>query len=441
MTDSVAVFPPGYRLSDSQTGAPIIGATILFYDAGTTNPKSVFSDAALTASLGTSVTTDSLGCPTSDGTTKTDVYVNTSPYKVVVKDASGVVIETKDNRPGAVVSASSVDVSVTATFPVATKSLGYTVLAADQNTLFKVNCSSGDVTLTLPSAVDVGNGFRIGVQHAGSANQAIVVVKSGSGQTISEGTKTYGGASFALAFNGEDCEIVSDGGNWQVKSHTLPFVKIAQGIIPVVSRLATSPASPQAGDIYLLTGVGGSFSTFTTGDLAMYTGAGYVNFTPPSNCGWRAWVQGESLYYSFIASAWAVETGVAAQPGTFKAATQAVQETATANDTAVTPGTQGNHPSAPKVWGKATVSAGVPTLAASYNMTSITDTGTGQLGVTIATDFSSANWAASAAVEDDQRGVTINGQLAGSVTIFDRKMSDFSFADPTSWHWSGLGDQ
>jgi Protein of unknown function (DUF2793) len=443
MTDSVAVFIPGYRLTDSATGAPIVGATIAFYDAGTTNPKTVYSDSTLLTAIGTSVITDALGCPTSDGSTKTDVFVGTSPYKVVISNASAVVIETKDNRPGAVVSASSVNTAVTALFPVVTKSLNYTVLQADQNTTFKVNCTSGDVTLTLPSAVAgavtaTGNvsaaGWKIKVAHAGTANQVLLVVASGSGQTISEGSKSFGGG-YALAVNGEDIEIASDGGNWLVSSHTAPFVKLAQGVIPITSRLATSPGSPVQGALYILTGTGGSWSTFSSSDIAQYTGVGWINFTPYTDCGWIAYNAADDRNYQFVNSAWV------AQPLSTPA-TQTTMEAATAG-TPVTADMQQFHPSAPKVWGQVTVSGGTPTMNGSYNMTSITDAGVGLLTITIATDFSSAAWAAAASIVDTtvQQTIRLSTQSAGATQAACEAVSGGSLRDPGGYFWSGMGDQ
>jgi hypothetical protein len=444
--DSTYVFAPGERLTDDSTGAPIIGATIEFYDAGTTTPKTVYATADLDqgdnpAPLGTSVVTDSLGYPTSDGSSRTLIYVGTQNYKLVVKDADGNTIVTHDNIPGAVVSASSLDVSVTSTFPVATKSLDYTVTSDDQNTTFVVNCSSGDVALTLPSATDddIPNGWKIKVQHAGSGNQAIVKVKSGSGQNIYEGTKTHGGGSFALALNGEDCEITADGGNWRVTGHTAPFIKLAQGIIPVTDRVSTSPGSPQAGAIYLLTGVGGDFSTFNIGDIAQYTGAGWVNWTPYTDCGWIAFVQDENLYYEYQDSAWVAQTATATFAGRIKLATQAVMETGTANDSAVTPGTQIFHPSACKAWGKA---SGGASIQGSYNVSSATNGGTGKITFSIATDFSSGNWGASASMDvsggvDD---IYITGQSSSALTINSRE-NDGTFLNPDSYHFTGFGDQ
>lgn len=441
MTDSVFVFAPGERLTDDLTGAPISGATIFFYDAGTTDTKTVYADADLSASIGTSVVTDSLGYPTSDGSTRTLIYVGTAPYKLVIKDADSNTIATHDNIPGAVVSASSVDVSVTAAFPIVTKSLDYTVVAADQNTTFLINCSSGDVTLTLPSATDnnIPNGWKIKVQHAGSANQAIVVVKSGSGQTINEGTKTYGNGSIALALNGEDCEITADGGNWRVSSHTSPFIKMAQGIIPVADRASTSPGSPAQGSFYLLTGTGGSFSTFSAGDIVQRTGTGWINFTPYTDCGWIVFVQDENLYYEYQDSAWVSQAATTSFAGRLKVANQSAMETGTANDTAVTPGTAQYHPSSAKWWGMTT---GASTLSASYGMTSITNNGAGDETATLSTVFSSATWCAQFSIRDNSRSdLRISAIAAGSLRTQVNDGTDGSAHTPQNYFWCGFGDQ
>jgi len=451
MTDSTYVLPPGERITDDSTGAPISGARLYFYDAQTLEPKTVYADADLTASLGTSVVCDSLGYPCTNGGlgARTLIYVGTDRYKTIIKDASGNTIVTHDDIPGAAVSASSSDVAVTASFPVVTKSLNYTVVKDDQNSLFKINCSSGDVTLTLPSAVAMGNGWCIRVQHAGSANQAILATVSS--QLISEGSKSFS-TGYALALNGEDIELRSDGGNWNVVSHTSPFVKVAQGIIPITDRLSAPPGSPQHGALYLLTASpSGAWSTFSQHDIVQYHGgsSAWVNFTPYTDCGWVAYVQDENLYYRFMDSAWVVETATTSIPGTIKTATQAVQETSTATDTAVTPATQQFHPSAAKCWLKSTVSTGTPAVSASYNITSITDTGQGDLTVTIATDFSGSHWSCEMScqgpVNSQGRAVWIPdfGQAGGTVEIICYTLGSSSpvASDPTCWYFAGFGDQ
>ena len=440
MTDSTYVFPPGERITDDSTGAPISGATIYFYDAQTTNPKTVYADADLTASLGTSVVTDSQGYPTSNGITRTLIYVGTEPYKLVIKDADANTIATHDNIPGAVVSASSSDVAVTASFPVVTKSLNYTVVKDDQNSLFKINCSSGDVTLTLPSAVAMGNGWCIRVQHAGSANQAILATVSS--QLISEGSKSFS-TGYALALNGEDIELRSDGGNWNVVSHTSPFIKVAQGIIPITDRLSAPPVSPQHGAFYLLTASpSGAWSTFSQHDIVQYHGgsAAWVNFTPYTDCGWVAYVADENITYQFIDSAWVASTATNSFAGRLKTATQAVQETATATDTAVTPATQHYHPGHPKCWGIANSSA---TIQASYGVSSMTNVGTGQVTWNLSTAFSSAAWAfvASHMGAIDLGSDATVGMTSGSATQSTRKIGDGTLMNPGAWYFSGLGDQ
>jgi hypothetical protein len=72
------------------------------------------------------------------------------------------------------------------------------------------------------------------------------------------------------------------------------------------------------------------------------------------------------------------------------AAAQADQEAASSAGKLVTPSVQHFHPSASKCWLKCDNAGNVN---ASYNITSITDTGTGQVTVTVATDFSSAHYA------------------------------------------------
>ena len=96
---------------------------------------------------------------------------------------------------------------------------------------------------------------------------------------------------------------------------------------------------------------------------------------------------------AYSSSALSVGAASDSATGVIEIAVQSEMETATSTTLAVTPGRQHFHPGHPKVWGYATVSGGTPTLETSYNLTSITDTGTGQLTATIATDFSDAEWA------------------------------------------------
>jgi hypothetical protein len=160
---------------------------------------------------------------------------------------------------------------------------------------------------------------------------------------------------------------------------------------------------------------------------------------------------GESLVYNRAGTWLHYDTNGALYPNIGVAATQSDQETATATTKYVAPGTQHYHPSACKCWGKTTVSGGTPTLAVSYNTTSITDTATDQLTVTIANDFSSANYSCNVSLEAQTttlsatttslavfiRNATL---LAGSFIIQACEFDVGNATDPSSWHWCCFGD-
>lgn len=134
-------------------------------------------------------------------------------------------------------------------------------------------------------------------------------------------------------------------------------------------------------------------------------------------------------------------------------ASQAEMEAGSSTSVVVTPGRQHFHPGHPKCWGKTTVSGGTPTLQNSYNITSITDTATGRLTWTIATDFSSANWAFLGSVERANTTTTVANarddclrnatQAAGALEheCWDKAATNNALADPASWFMCGLGDQ
>ena len=434
MTDSVAVFSPGDRLTDNATAAEMSGAVAYFYDAGTTNPKTVYADKDLTVALGTSVTADALGYPTSDGSTKTLVYTGTSSYKVVIKDSDGNTIVTHDNVKGAVATVETSDASVVSTTPVVTKSLDYTVLDADQSTVFVGNCSSADVTFTLPSAVTVGDGWFIDIQHAGSANQ--VLIASVSSQTISSGATDYS-TVMVLARSGESVRVVSDGGNWRVTSHSPPHIKNAQGIIAVTDRLTAPPGSEVNGDIYLISGTpSGAWSSFSDGDLVQYTSSAWVRFAPAE--GWRVWVSDEDIGYTYDGTSWLSDAASDARAGMVEKATSA-EVIAETGDRYADAAALKYHPGVAKFW----VNGSGTTIAASYNVTSIVQ---GSLfTVTIENDFASEAWCCVASCceagvdSSSTRSLVIESQTSGSVTLRWKPGSSSSMS-PSAWNVCGFGD-
>jgi len=137
-------------------------------------------------------------------------------------------------------------------------------------------------------------------------------------------------------------------------------------------------------------------------------------------------------------------------PSVGNAATQAEMEAGTATTKYVTPQGVNWHPGACKAWLKSGVAADI---LASWNITSLTDTGTGVMAITIATDFSSVNYCALVSVEAPAttwavantrechiRSATL---AAGTVSVdcIDNTATTSLVKDPTTWHVAMYGDQ
>lgn len=131
-------------------------------------------------------------------------------------------------------------------------------------------------------------------------------------------------------------------------------------------------------------------------------------------------------------------------PGLIEIASVAEMEAASDTTRAVTPGYQHRHPSAAKFWCNVT-GGGTPALQSSYNVTSIADTGTGRMTVTIGTDFSSGNWACSlttftTTTTGDEGIPNIDSKAAGTVEAGNRIVTP-AFADPNvGYDLVGFGD-
>ncbi len=124
------------------------------------------------------------------------------------------------------------------------------------------------------------------------------------------------------------------------------------------------------------------------------------------------------------------------------AASQAEQETGTSNTVFVTPGRTQYHPGVAKFWCKGDFAGNI---AVSHNVTSISDDNTGEFTITIATDFSSADYVVAPGVEGgDNTSSSIHvitaSQAAGSVS-FTVMSGGTAPADAVNWYVVSFGDQ
>jgi hypothetical protein len=85
-------FHPGVQFFTND-GKVLANGSLSFYDSGTTNPRSTYSDPEMTTPNPASVTLDGAGRPS------VDIWGDGS-YRVVLKDAGGVTLVTMDNVSG-----------------------------------------------------------------------------------------------------------------------------------------------------------------------------------------------------------------------------------------------------------------------------------------------------------------------------------------------------
>lgn len=245
-------------------------------------------------------------------------------------------------------------------------------------------------------------------------------------------------------------DLTLAGGSWTVGNTGLHLLDTDAS-----HDLIVKPGSNITADRTLTLTTGDSDRTLSlTGNLTLAT-TGDRTLTVTTGAADRAVTLSGDLTVSATASISGTSSGT--NTGDQAVAAQADQEAAASTSLIVTPGRQQFHPSAAKCWAYITVSAGTPnstlTSANSYNITSITDTATGQLTITIGTDFSSTSWCAVVAVERASTTLTVanlrnvairNGQQAAGATLvecWDDTATTALQVDPAAWHFVGFGDQ
>jgi hypothetical protein len=124
---------------------------------------------------------------------------------------------------------------------------------------------------------------------------------------------------------------------------------------------------------------------------------------------------------------------------TVTAATQSDMETATSITTAVTPKVQHFHPGHPKGWCLASVTG---TAVSSYNVTSVSDVGVGDVTVNWTLVFSSANVCYVASIKTDSNYIVAvaNVTTDGSTVRLSCKDTSAVVQDPNQWMVTAFGD-
>lgn len=319
MPDSGIVFTPAGRIVDV-AGATVPGGTIEFYSAGTSAPKAVYSDRGLTTSLGATVYLDSGGHPVSSqgSSTKVLVYTGSALIKMIVKDANGTTLATYDNVQCAIDTSTFGTGTGTggAVASVVSRTSDYTIVDADDAKLFNCDPTGGEFTLTLPSAATVGDGYEIGIRHAGTTTTNVVKVASVSNQTIAlDGSSMV---ATALTGGGEELWLTSNGGGWVGTAHTPPKIVGNVSFFTLEDRRISPPTSPVTGGYYLINGTPtGAWSAFAANDIVRADGqSNWVRWSPVEDCGWLAYLKDENITLQYTGTSWLDWSNVAGPTAT-----------------------------------------------------------------------------------------------------------------------------
>ncbi|MBO6549126.1 MAG: tail fiber protein [Rhizobiales bacterium] len=197
-----------------ENGKPIVGAKAYFYKTGTLQYLTVYRDALFaTAHDPENITSDARG-------EFPPIFIKDETYKCEVRDANDVVISgPHDNLTGQVDLTDIVSSKELYNTPVREIQTNYTasINDAQKNAFLNSKPISDNITIELPSAAEVGNGYGLTVRSAYSSEYKITVVpKPASSETIDE-------AEFIdiTTFN-EQVRFTSDGANWIAAKYIVP---------------------------------------------------------------------------------------------------------------------------------------------------------------------------------------------------------------------------
>lgn len=227
-------FPPGFRVTDTNDD-PVASAKLYFYDAGTTDDRTVYQDDALSTPHEQPVVCGSDGLVPA-------IYVPTGTYRVVGKTSAGVAISgfDYDDISGPIDTAALTTTEAEPLTEINAKTATETISATLIGEMINANPTGGTFTLTLPAAT-AGNGKNLKIKHSGTANSVIV----------DGGASTIDGLNSVVLTNPRDAlTFVSDGADWHIDTAP-PAVPLPQGYASLASGTPriTSDLSAQ-GTIY-----------------------------------------------------------------------------------------------------------------------------------------------------------------------------------------------
>lgn len=298
---------------------------------------------------------------------------------------------------------------------------------------------SVDITgLTEDTTPDTSNDYVITYDASATANKKVKLTNLGSGS----------GTSFTVAVS-QASHGFSVGNlvylNGSTYTKAIATSAAAAEVVGIVSAVAnTNNFTLQFGG--RVTGLSG----LTAGTVYFLSpsSAGDATSTEPSTAG-----QVSKPVYLADSTTTAILTvesrgSIISTAGVLSEATQSDMETGTSTSTYVSPAKAQYHPSAAKAWARITYSGGTPSVSLGYNVSSLTDTGTGIVTVNFTTAFSGTTYAIIASGVKENAGNSVLAAFHAAVArttsaaaIAFNNRSDNTFLDPTESSVSFFGDQ
>lgn len=293
----------------------------------------------------------------------------------------------------------------------------------------------------LPSGFPVVTGTTISSTSENTMNstveQSFETCMTIDGQTVPTANIPLGG--FRITNLGNASAVTDAARVSQVQNQSYSTLSSVSGTNTVTASASPTPAAIANGQVFrgIAAGTNTGATTLNISSLGAY----------PIKYGGAALAGGEILInqpFEVMADTSASCMHLLGAPraasdtatGTVEMAVQTEMEAGSSTTTAVSPGRQQFHPSAAKGWAQVGTSGAA---AVSYNVTSITDSGTGQFTITWGTDFSSGNFVVVATVFSAVGGTAastiiaqVNAMAAGTTEIYTLRVSDGNAADASN---------
>ncbi len=231
-------------------GAPLSAGHVYWFQATTSTPKLTWKDAAeTTPHVLTYITLDA------DGRWPGGACFIRGSYKLVVKNSTesetyisidNISEYNQFDFTGLTASIADLNSTTTTAKLLGGSLLTYTVVLADRGQTIMVNALTAAGTINLPSAVSVGNTFKVWIKKTDLSTNTVTIVPFGA-QTID------GCTSKVLYDYGDFIEVRSDGSNWMLGG------SLIRGTIVSISSVTTLSLI-DSGKIYNCDTTAGTFA-------------------------------------------------------------------------------------------------------------------------------------------------------------------------------------